>query len=67
MNKEIIYRELKKANEMLKPSKYLTKVERKEIREILNFVWEGIKYGLIEDYQNKTIDYIKLFEKNRAE
>ena len=51
MNKEIIYRELKKANEMLKPSRYLKKEERKEIRKILNFVWEGIKYGLIEDYK----------------
>ena len=51
MNKEIIYRELKKANEMLKPSKYLKKAERKEIRKILNFVWEDIKYGLIEDYK----------------
>ena len=47
MNKEIIYRELKKVNEMLKPSRYLKKEERKEIRKILNFVWEGIKYGLI--------------------
>ena len=51
MNKDTIYRELKKANEMLKPSKYLTKAERKEIRKILNFVWEAIKYGEIEDYK----------------
>ena len=51
MNKKIIYRELKKANDMLKPSKYLKKAERKEIRKILNFVWGGIKYGLIEDYK----------------
>lgn len=61
MNKEIIYRELKKANKMLKPSKYLKKAERKEIRKILNFVWEGIKYGLIEDYK-KSISIAEIIK-----
>ena len=61
MNKEIIYRELKKANEMLKPSRYLKKAERKEIRKILNLVWEGIKYGLIEDYK-KSISIAEIIK-----
>ena len=61
MNKEIIYQELKKANEMLKPSKYLKKAERKEIRKILNFVREAIKYGEIEDYK-KSISIAEIIK-----
>ena len=61
MNKEVIYRELKKANDMLKPSKYLKKAERKEIRKILNFVWEAIKYGEIEDYK-KSISIAEIIK-----